>query len=167
MSTQTKSHNIARRLMVYAWWSSIIIAATHFDLRLTLIIGYLIPVFIGYPLSVLLQMSEHRWGWDGSVEEKTFPRLFKIDPPRSINPFIWIVYFSKLLFILYIQLGVLLTLNQHQIHHAKGKEKDWWKAAYTPKAHQDFPKAVFGIGNHLREAFLSLSLAKFDEDEQR
>ncbi|MGB8699225.1 MAG: hypothetical protein WCD18_07405 [Thermosynechococcaceae cyanobacterium] len=156
MATQT-FHNIARRVVLYSWWTTIFTAATYFHLWPTLLIGYLIPVFIGYPLSVLCQMSEHRWGWTGSTEDKTFPRLFNIEPPKSINPLIWIAYVWKLLFILYWQLAVLFTLNEHQQHHAKGKEITWYKAAYTPDAQSDLPKAIYGIRGHLQEAFQSLA----------
>jgi hypothetical protein len=118
-----------------------------------------LPLFVGYPLSVLCQISEHRWGWTGAIEYKTVARLFNIDPPHSVNPFVWMIYGLKMLFILYWNLAVLFTLNQHQQHHAKGKEKTWYKAAYTPEAQKDLPKAVFGIRGHLEESFQSLANA--------
>jgi hypothetical protein len=160
MATQNMHYNTIRHLFAYGWWTFVFISATYFHIWPTVLVGYLIPVFVGYPLSVLLQMSEHRWGWTGPTEGKTFSRLFNIDPPKRVNPFVWMAYVLKMLFILYWNLAVLFTLNQHQQHHAKGKEVDWYKAAYSQDAQRDLAKARYGVSGHLEEAFKSLANAQ-------
>jgi hypothetical protein len=158
-----------RKALAIAWWGLVFGLATYFNAWPTLIFGYLIPVVMGYQVSSLLQgLSEHRWLYSGDPEDKTFPRYLPIEPPKSGNLFSWLTFILIFLTYLWYRTAVIPTdLPTHHQHHLKPRNRNFMMAAYSKEAQRDRPKAVFGVRNHLREAFLSLSLAKSEEDQQR
>lgn len=154
-----------RRAIAWLWWAAVAGVAIGLQLWPTILVGYLIPVFIGYPLSVLFQISEHRWGWTGDPSDKTFPRLLNVEPPTSKNPWGWLCYLAWLLFNAYWSGAVLVSLKWHNHHHDNGKNWNWPMAAYSEADQRDLPKAVWGLKQHLREVFLSLSNAQPKDDD--
>jgi hypothetical protein len=158
-----------RKALAIAWWSLVFGLAACFNAWPTLVFGYLIPVVIAYQVSSLLQgLSEHRWLHSGDPEDKTFPRYLPIELPKSVNLFSWLTFILIFLTYLWYRTAVIPTdLPTHHQHHLKPRNRNFMMAAYSKEAQRDRPKAVFGVRNHLREAFLSLSLAKSEEDYQR
>lgn len=156
-----------RKAISLGWWASLITLAFTFHALPTLLIGYVLPVIVGMGISALCQgLSEHRWLYQGANEDKTFPRLLEIELPASCNPMEWIQFIVLAGFYLYWQTAVLSTdLALHQLHHDRPGNKKFYLVAFSIEAQRDHTKAIVGIRNHFREAFLSLSKAKPEDSE--
>ena len=144
------SASLSHRLFTWCWWSLVVFLTFLLNLWIALS-AYLIFIILGYGISALLQtLTEHRWGYNGAdYSQKTFPRLLPIDK----YPGLFLVY-------LYWRVAILTTdLCQHQIHHREARNLDWTMVAYSEKAQNDLPRAIWGIKSHFQEAFASLSQA--------
>jgi fatty acid desaturase len=151
-----------RKAIALAYWATLFGLAFGCNALPTLILGYILPVILGMGISALCQgLSEHRSLHEGDNKDKTFPRLIAFDFPTSRNPLEWMKSIALAGFYLYWQAAILSTdLANHQIHHDRPGNKKFHLVAYSKAAQRDRIKAIWGIRNHFREAFLSLSKAK-------
>lgn len=154
-----------RRLMAvfFTAFTVTVVSASH--TWLLFIVAWVFPLSFPYQIAALLQfLSEHNWAGTGTNKSKSHGRFCGEVPPFGQSSLVWLRWFLKMLYHLWVRITVLPgELPEHDWHHNDPKgQKHWANGKYTRQrqveAGAEYTE-IWGLGNAIERVFQGFAKA--------